>query len=241
MSQTLPSRGVVRTGLDAADPARSAPARPLWRAAGGLVLAHVALLLAGLALQAAPRFDEGTQGIQQGYVEGDMARTMAGGMVEAFGFVLLIPALVFLARALGRRTEAGRWAAQSALLAGVAYVAVTMAVGFPAGAAALHGAQHGLDVDTAFAINNIRIFGYFLSLALLGAHAIGVAVAARQEGVLTRWVGWGGLLTGAVLLASVPAAAIGQQDWGTLVWLVWWVGVGVALLRHRPDGGSVRR
>lgn len=89
---------------------------------------------------------------------------------------------------------------------------MTMAEGFPAGGAALYGAQNGLDVDTAFAINNIRIFAYFLSLALLGAHAIGLAVAARQDGVMTRWVGWGGLLTGAVLLASVPAAAVGQQD-----------------------------
>jgi hypothetical protein len=207
----------------------------LWLAAGGLALAHIVLILAGIAMQDSPLFAEGTAGIQEGYVEGDLVRTMAGGMVETAGFLLLIPALVFLARAIGRRTEVGRWAAQTALLAGVCYVAVTMAVGFPAGAAALYGAQHGLDVDTAFALNNVRIFGYFLSLSLLGAHAIGLALAARADGVMTRWVGWGGLVTGAVLLASVPLAGIGQQDWGTLVWLVWWVGVGVGLLRHRPD------
>lgn len=215
-------------------PATSAPPRTLWRVAGGFALAHVVLLVGGIALQDGPLFAEGTAGIQAGYVEGDMARTMAGGMVETLGFVLLVPALVFLAQAIGRHTATGRWAAQSALMAGVGYVAVTMAVGFPAGGAALYGAQNGLDVDTAFAINNIRIFAYFLSLALLGAHAIGLAVAARQDEVMTRWVGGGGLLTGAVLLASVPAAAVGQQDWGTLVWLVWWIGVAVGLFRHRP-------
>ena len=214
---------------------RPATTRKLWRVAGGFALAHVVLIVAGIAQQDGPLFQEGTEGIQNGYAEGNMARTMAGGMIETLGFLLLIPALVFLARAVGRQTEAGRWAAQSALMAGIGYVAVTMAVGFPAGGAALYGAQHGLDLDTAFAINNIRIFGYFLSLALLGTHAIGLAIAARQDRIMTRWVGWGGLFTGVVLLASVPAAGIGQQDWGTLVWLVWWIGVAVCLFRHRPN------
>lgn len=230
MSQTLSNAPGAAHQQWAAPPMTS----NLWRVAGGLALAHVVLIIAGIALQNSPLLEEGTQGIQQGYVEGDMARTMAGGMIETLGFVLLIPALVFLAMAIGRRTAAGRWAAQSALMAGMGYVAVTLAVGFPAGGAALYGAQHGLDLDAAFAINNIRIFGYFLSLSLLGAHAIGLAIAARQDQVLKRWVGGGGLLTGAVLLASVPAAAVGQQDWGTLVWVAWWTGVAVCLLRHRP-------
>ena len=215
--------------------ASSPPARRLWQLAGTFAAAHVGLLVLGIALQDSPLFQEGVAGIQRGYVEGDMAATIGGGMIESFGFVLLVPALVFLSRAIGRRTEAGRWASQTALAAGLAYIAVTMAVGLPAGAAALYGAQQGLDVDTAFAINNIRIFGYFLSLALLGAHAIGLALAARQDGVMRRWIGWGGLGTGVVLLISVPAATVGQQDWGTLVWLIWWVGVAVCLLRHRPD------
>ncbi len=231
MSQTASRTTLVKHHQTTADQ----PTRALWRAAGGFALAHVVLMLAGIALAESPLFQDGTKGIQEGYVEGNMARTMAGGMVETLAFVLLIPALVFLARAVGRRTEVGRWAAQTALMAGMGYVAVTMAVGFPAGAAALYGAQHGLDLDTSFAINNIRIFGYFLSLSLLGAHAIGLSIAARQDRIMSRWVGWGGLFTGALLVASVPAAAIGQQDWGTLVWLVWWVGVAVCLLRHRPD------
>lgn len=230
MSQTVTDTPIVASGHDVPQ----SPSRALWRAAGGFALAHVVLILAGIAMANSPLFQDGVAGIQESYVEGNLAGTMAGGMVEVAGFVLLIPALVFLARAIGRRTEVGRWAAHTALLAGMGYVAVTMAVGFPAGGAAMYGAQHGLDVDTAFAINNIRIFGYFLSLSLLGAHAIGLAVAARQDGVMTRWLGIGGLVTGAVLVASVPLAGIGQQDWGTLVWLVWWIGVGVGLLRHRP-------
>ena len=217
------------------EPQGRPPTRPLWRLAGCFAAAHVVLLVVGIALQDSPLFQDGVAGIQRGYVEGNLAATIGGGMIQGLGFALLVPALVFLSRAIGRRTEAGRWAAQTAAAAGLAYVAVTMAVGLPAGAAALYGAQSGLDVDTAFAINNIRIFGYFLSLSLLGAHAIGLALAARQDGVMRRWVGWGGLATGSVLLLSVPAALIGQQDWGTLVWLIWWVGVSVCLFRHRPE------
>jgi len=205
----------------------------MWRAAGGFALAHVAFVITGIALQQGPLFQDGTDGIQQKYVEGNLAQTIAGGLFETLGFLLLIPAFVFLARAIGRRTEVGRWAAQTALMAGMGYVAVTMAVGLPAGGAALYGTQHGLDVDTAFAINNIRIFAYFLSLSLLAVHALGLAIAARQDRIMSRWVGWGGMFTGAVLLASVPAAGIGQQDWGTLVWMVWWIGVAVCLFRHR--------
>lgn len=223
---------------------RGEPDAALWRVAGAFALGHVVLVLAGIALQDSPLFTEGVPGIQRSYVEGRMAPTMAGGMVEAAGFLLLLPALAFLARAVGQRTEVGRWAAQTGLTAGAAYVAVSLAVGLPAGAAALYGAQHGLDADTAFALNNLRIFGYFLSLGLLGLHAIGLAVSARQDRMLTRWVGWGGVITGVALLASVPASTIGQQDWGTLVWLVWWCGVAIALLRHRvgsavsPDPGK---
>jgi hypothetical protein len=72
-------------------------------------------------------------------------------MLGAFGFLLLIPALVFLSSAIDRRTEGGRWAAQTALLAGMGYVTAALAVGFPAGGAAMYGQQHRLDANAAFA------------------------------------------------------------------------------------------
>jgi hypothetical protein len=207
--------------------------RRLWQIAGTLAIAHVVLIPIGIALQGSPLLSEGRDGIVESYVEGDLARTFTGGVLEAFAFLLLIPALVFLARAYGRRTEGGSWAAQTGLMCGLGYVVVTFAVGFPAGAAAMYGAQHGLDVDAAFALNNVRIFGYFLSLLLLGGSTLGIAVSALADGLHRRWVGGFGIATGLALLASTPLAGIGQQDWGTLVWMVWFVGVGVLALRHR--------
>lgn len=210
----------------------------LWQVAGALALTHVVLIPVGIALQRGPLFADGVDGITDAYVQGDLTRSFTGGVLEAFGFLLLVPALVFLARALGRRTELGGWAAQTGLMCGLAYVAVTFAVGFPAGAAAMYGAQHGLDVDAAFALNNVRIFSYFLSLLLLAGSTLGIAVSALQDGTHRRWIGGFGLATGVALLASTPLAGIGQQDWGTLVWMVWFVGVGVLLVRHRESAGT---
>ena len=133
-----------------------------------------------------------------------------------------------------------RWAAQTGVLCGLGYVAVTFAVGFPAGAAAMYGVQHGLDVDAAFAINNVRIFGYFLSLLLLGGSTLGFAVAALADRVHPRWFGGFGLVTGVALLLD-PARGRDQHDWASLVWMVWFVGVGVLMLRHRDTTGVARR
>lgn len=212
--------------------ASSAIPRPLWRVAGGFALAHVVLLFAGISQQAPSSMSDGPSGIERAYADGNMTRMFAGGLIEVLGFLCLVVAMVFLARAVGRRTEVGRWAAQTGLMFGVCYIAATFATGWPAGAAAVYGAQHGLDVETAFAINNIRNFAYFLSLALLGAHTLSIAVAAFSDRLATRWLGWGGVVTGLVLLADPPLAAIGQQDWSTLVWVVWWVGVGILLIRQ---------
>jgi hypothetical protein len=213
----------------------TAHSRRPWQAAGALALAHVVLIPVGIALQQSALFADGTQGITDAYVEGDLARSFTGGVLESFGFLLLVPALVFLGRVLGRRSEAGAWAAQTGTACGLLYVAVTFAVGFPAGAAAMYGAQHGLDLDTAFALNNVRIFGYFLSLLLLGGSTLGFALAALADRVHVRWFGGFGVVAGLALLVSTPLAGIGQQDWGTLVWMVWFVGVGVLMLRHRED------
>ena len=206
----------------------------LWRAAGVLALAHVVVIMTGLVITNPPLLEDGTAGIRESYAEGNLTRIFAGGYLEVLGFVLVIPVLVFVARNVGRSTELGRWAAQTSLAAGLIYVAITIAVGFGAGAAAAYGVHHGLDLDTALALNNVRNIGYFLSLAVLGASCVGVGVAALQDGFSPRWTGWGGIVTGLSLFTCVPLAAFAAQDLPTLVWTVWWIGVGVQLIR-RPD------
>jgi hypothetical protein len=217
-----------------------AASRP-WQVAGALALAHTALVLTAISQMDSPLFADGAEGIRDEYVGGDLGRTLAAWYTESLAFLMLVPVLVFLSRQVGVTGERARWASQSALACGIGYVVVTFAVGFPAGAVAMYGAQHGLDVDTAFAINNLRIFSYFLSLMLLGGQVLGLAVAALVDGFHRRWVGGFGLVAGAGLVVAPALAPWNLQDVPTLVWMVWWVGLAVLMLRHRVPASPDER
>ncbi len=222
----------------------SAPAREralspaLWRAAGGLALAHVVLLFAGFSQERTPGELGSTAAVHATYGTGNLARILTGGFVETCSFLLLLPALVFVARAYGSRTEGSRWATQTSLAGGVGYVAVTLATGMPAGAAALYGVQHGASLDTALMVNNVRLFAFYTSLLLLGVQALGLGVAALVERQDARWVGIGGVLTGVLLVVGLPFF----HNLASMVWMVWWVGVAVVLIRKasRPTVDAPR-
>jgi len=201
---------------------------------GALALTHVVLVVAGVLIQGTPNLREGEAGIQASYVGGDKTRIFTGGYLEVIAFMCLIPAVIFLGRAVGTRSEAARWAAQTGAAFGVAYVALTVGTGFAPGAAALWGAQNGLDPTTALVVNNVRNFAYYLGLAVLGAHALCVGAAALADRWSPRAVGWGGVLVGVLLLVSVPFAGYDAVDPASVVWLVWWCALSVQLLRHRP-------
>lgn len=219
-----------------------APSPTLARTAGALGLAHVVLLIGGLALSGGGALiEEGTAGIERAYRDGSLTNILAGWYVESVGFVLLVPVAVYLAGALGRTSEVGRWAARTGLILACVYVAITLAVGFPAGAAAALGTKEGLDLQSAAALNSMRVLAYLLSLLCLGAHVICVAVSAMADGVGRRFVGWLGLATGVSLLVAAPLATVALQDVPTLLYLVWWVGVCVLLLRGRLTGTAGER
>jgi hypothetical protein len=209
----------------------------LARTAGALGLSYVALLLGGLVVTGGGALlQEGTAGIERAYRDGSLAALFSGWYLQSVGFVLLVPVAVHLAGALGRTTELGRWAARSGLVLGCIYVAVTLAVGLPAGAAAALGTKEGLDVDAAAALNSLRVFGYLLSLLALGGHVVCVAVSALADGVHRRLVGWLGVATGVTLVLAPPLTAFALQDLSTLLYLVWWVGLCILLVRGRLDG-----
>lgn len=218
---------------------RDRPLGSLWRAAGLLALVHLALMFVTTAVRGAPTVHPGQQRVEHSYVEASLTRDLAGGYVQMLACLVLIPVVVFLSRAFGRRTELGSWMSGSAAAAALGYVLV-LVVGLAAGAASSWGRRHGVDLDESLAINNIRNFGYLAGPMLLGAHAIGLAIAARSDGVMRRWVGWGGLVVGVLLVLVPPAAAVGVQG-AMLVWAVWWVGLGSLMLRHRDTGAPGAR
>lgn len=209
--------------------------RTTWRVAGALALGHVGLILVGISQQSSPRLGDDAAAVTTEFVDSSLARVLAGGYVEALGFLLLLPVMAFLARAVGRRTEVGSWAAQTAFAAGTGYVVLSLAPGLAAGGAALYGAQRGADLGTVIVVNDVRNFAFFLSLLLLAVHAAGVGISVLNDRALPSWLGWAGLATAVVLAVSVPLAGSGAADHATLVWIVWFVTLAGAMVVRRPD------
>ncbi|TFV86245.1 hypothetical protein [Blastococcus sp. CT_GayMR16] len=213
--------------------------RTAWRLAGAFAIGHVVLILAGISQQDTLLLGDDAAMVAEQYVDGDMIRSFAGGYVEALGLLLLLPVIAFLAQAVGRRTEAGSWAARTAFAAGTGYVLLSLAPGLAAGAAAFYGAQHGADVATVSLVNDVRVFAFFMSLLLLGGHTIGIAIGVLTDHVLPAWLGWSAVVTGIVLLGGVPFAVHGVADYATLLWILWFIALATVMLRHRPQGADV--
>ena len=217
---------MTRPSLDLADDR-------MRRSAGASALIYVATFVLAAVLVGQPTVHGGQEGIEHSLVESGLGRAFTGMYLLTLGFLLLLPAMIFLSGALGRRSPLGSWAAQTATAAGTAYVVVIVGVGFSAGAAALWALHQELDLPSVLSLNNVRNFAYFVATPFMGLYSIAIGVAAISDRRLTRWVGWGGVIAGTSFLLAVPAAAIGIQ-YAMPLWLLWWLGNGIALLRHRP-------
>ena len=201
-----------------------------WRWAGALVLAHVALLFTGFSLEVVVSHGTSLKDLQHTYGSADMTRVFTGGYVEAMSFVVLVPALVLVTRLFARRTETGRVAAQSFLGLGLVYAASTLAVGFAPGAAAIYAAHHDVPIGTVAMVNDIRNYSYYLQVAVALAMTLALGIAALAERIHVRWAGWGGVVIGAIGIVATPLA----HNVTGMVQLLWWVGLGVLLLRGVP-------
>jgi hypothetical protein len=210
--------------------AATVPSAATRRLAGGLALGHVVLLLGAFAVEGVSAAEHGTSPTKlvQVYDGAPLGRTLLAGYVESLSFFVLAAAVVVIAHLFSRRTTGGRLAAQAFVVFGVCYIAATLASGFPAGAAALYAAHHGVDAGSIAMVNDIRNYGFVLQIALSVAMALALGIAALQERLHVRWVGWGGVVLGVLGLVLVPVAHNGVS----MVWMIWWVGLGLVLLRQ---------
>jgi hypothetical protein len=213
-------------------PARSLTSPTAWRVVGGLGLAHVLVLLGAFAVEGVASISHGASPakVQQTYAGLSPERILLASYAESIAFLLLVPALVLLVRLLARRTEVGKVAGHTAVALGTAYVAATLAIGFPPLTAAVYAANHGIDAGTLATVNDVRNYAFVLQVALSMAFALAIGIAAVAERQLTRWVGWGGIVTGVV---GIVATAFVPNTMSSL-WLLWWLGVCVVCLRGGP-------
>jgi hypothetical protein len=215
------------------EPSRRTSTVTVGRIAAALALAHVVLLFAAFSIEGVAAAEHGTAPAKllDLYSGAPLTRTLLAGYAESLAFFVLVPAVVMIGWLFSRRTTSGRMAAQSFVAFGVAYVAGTLATGFPPGAAALYAAHHGGDPATLAIVNDIRNYSFFLQVALTAAMALALGLAARFEGIHLRWVGWGGIGFGVVGLLATPFA----HNVLSMAFLVWWVGLAVVLLRDKSS------
>jgi hypothetical protein len=188
-------------------------------------------MLGGNALEPSVLLGDPPRAAAAGLLHGSLSQAMTGGYIEYLGFLVFLVDAVLIARLLRGSGELQRWFGSCIAAAGAVYTAVTVAVGFAAGAAAVYDGHHGASLMTAVTVDDVRNFGFFLSVGVLGVFTLAVAGAIQATGVLPRWLAWTGYLAGAASIAVVPAARAGTLDYVNIAWLVWFVALAVVALR----------
>jgi hypothetical protein len=202
-------------------------------------LAGVVLIVAGIPVIAAAdaTFHSSDRAVVAWFTEADVPRTVAGGVLQIVGLLLLIPFAAVLTARLCDRGPSGVLLAPTARTAMTVYVTLSLAPGMSAGAAALwHAHTRTGDVAILTALNDLRALSYFVALLPFALFLVAVGVAATSTGRLPRWAGWSAIVLGAVLAVGVPAAGTGLTDVVALLGLLWIPVVAVHLLRHAGAG-----
>ena len=213
--------------------AQTSAHRRLWLTAGWLALGYVVLTFAGVALEYSLQLGQSRQDQIKQLVQSSLSRNYAGGYVEYLSVLVFLVGALLFARLLrgGRDDDTSGWLSSCISGSAVVYVAITIATGFAAGAAALYDAHHGAPLTTVATVNHIRDFAFYMSGGVIGVFTICVGGAGRVTGLLPRWISYAGVAIGAFAILAVPGARIGLVNVSTMLWFVWMVALGVAALR----------
>jgi hypothetical protein len=197
-----------------------------------MMIAYIVLSFVGVTQEHSLMLGDAPHKANAALVHSSMARNFAGGYIEYLATLLFLVGGLAIARLLRGASATTEWLSSCISAGAVVYTAITIAVGFSAGAAALYDGHHGATLATATAINDIRNFGFFLSGGAAGLFALGVAGATWVTRALPRWVAYTGFVIGTVQIAAIPAARTGFVNPTTLLGFAWLVALGVAALRQ---------
>jgi hypothetical protein len=213
--------------------------RRLWITAGSLLLGYIGLTFAGVSQQPSLMLGDPASEAKDALAASSMTKAFAGGYVEFLATLAFLAGALLLAQLLRTRTVEGEWLASWISGSALAVTAVNLAVGFPAGAAAVYDAHHGAPLATVMAVNDIRNFAFFLSGGLMALFALGVAAAVLTTARLPRWVAYGGIVVGIAYLVTIPAAGSGALNVATLLGFVWVIALAVAALRQARTSAQI--
>jgi hypothetical protein len=204
------------------------------RIGAALGLVSIVLIATGFAIAAATEATIASteSEIAAFYTGAGLARTLAGGLIEVLGLVLFLPFAVLLTGRLAAPGIAADLVAPTARAAATVYVAICLAPGMSAGAAALWLAHHGTtDPSILTALHDLRALSYFVALVPFAVFLVAAGYAGSVSRRLPRWATTSGMVLGVALAASVPFAVHDVPDMLGLLGLAWVVAVAVSLLR----------
>ncbi len=203
-------------------------------------LAAVVLIAAGIPVIAAAdaTFHTSDGAVVAYFTEADLPRTLAGGVLQIVGLLLLLPFAAMLTARVSGPGPSGVLLAPTARTAMAVYVTLSLAPGMSAGAAALwHAHTRTGNAEILTALNDLRALSYFVALLPFALFLVAVGMAATSTGRLPRWAGWSAIVLGVLLAVGFPAAGTGLTDIVALLGLLWIPVVAVHLLRH-PGAGA---
>jgi len=225
MTQTLDARRLDPGAVDSRT----------TRIGAGAGLAGIVLIAAGFAIvmPAEATITSSESQVVAFYSEAGLAKTLTGGLVEVVGLLLFLPFAAMMTSRVRGPGAPGELLAPTARMAATVYVALALAPGMSAGAAALWLAHHGTtDAAVLTALNDLRSMTYFIALVPFAIFLVAVGTAARATRSLPSWASGTAILIGIALAASVPFASAEVPDMIGLVGLLWVLAVSVALLRR---------
>lgn len=187
---------------------------------------------AGLAVEGGAPRDEVTEALAD--ANADLA--LAGIYIDTLGSLFFVLFLAALWRVFGRAEGEGGWLAVGILVAGV----LTIAAGLgDKGAfyAILIRADDGLDPDVAAGLYSSASGFFNIARAFGGLFALLGAIAVWRTGVLGRWMGWVGLVSGVVGIASAVAPESSLAQSAFPFFPLWIAAVSISLIvrRERPS------
>jgi uncharacterized protein DUF4386 len=158
------------------------------------------------------------------------AQVWAGVHLEFVGFLLFVVFIAYLWGVLRRAEGEPGWLSALAFAGGL--MSVILKVGsFPPMYPVLYHAGQPFDTQLARALVEINIAAFVLQQPALGLMLLATALIVIRTAVLPRWLGYLAALAAALSFAAVVMPGLALPTW-LLVFFVWMVGTGIALLRR---------
>ena len=205
--------------------------RGLWRIAGVLAIAQVVLTVASYSLQRVADLGAKPSKVTSAFVTFSIGKGYAGELLNCLSLLVFLFAATLLARLVRRDDELSGWLSSAVAASGAIYVAVSLASYLPALGTALYEGHHGASLATVTTLDHLHWFGVFAATAVLGAFTLSVAAAIRVGGMLPGWLAYTGIAVGVLCLAGGEGAHLSLNGVASIVWMVWFVLLGVAALR----------